>query len=207
MFIDLTILILLFGLAGGTSVSFFFGRKKNLELMIEYVKELERGLNPLDKEYILLGLYSGFRAKYIVKGKNTEVVEASLGLMPRLSIWYYPISLLTLKHDRLYLVYRLKKTPPSKFHLFNSKITKYKGIDIEQERFEEIEINGIPYLAYYDDGELLMKMKKLVEKYPNILHIAITPNTKVLYFFLKPRPKIVEEIAKEGLMLAEELLR
>ncbi len=204
MLIDLLILLSLFGIAGATSVGFFFGRKKNLELMIEYVRELERALNPIDKEYILLGLYSGFKAKYVVKGSNTELVEASLGLMPRLSIWYYPVSLFTLRHDRLYLVYRLKRAS-HKLHILNPKILKYKGVDIDQEEFEEVRINGNVYLVYYENKEIFERAKRIVEKYPEVLHIAITPKTKVLYFFLKPKPTTVEQVAREGFQLAEEI--
>ncbi len=204
MLIDLIILVSLFGIAGITSVGFFFGRKKNLELMIEYVRELERALNPIDKEYTLLGLYSGFKAKYLVKGTNTEVVEVSLGLMPRLSIWYYPISLFTLRHDRLYLVYRLKRASNG-LHILNPKILKYKGVDIDLKELKEMKLNGISYLVYYENKEIFEKVKKIVEKYPEILHVAITPDTKVLYFFLKPRPVTVEKVAKEGFKLAEEI--
>lgn len=204
MLIDLIILLFLFGAAGATSVGFFYGRKKNLELMIEYVRELERAINPIDKEYVLLGLYSGFKAKYVVRGSNTELVEASLGLMPRLSIWYYPISLFTLRHDRLYLVYRLKRAS-HKLHILNPKILRYKGVDVDQKDFEEVKINGITYLVYYEDKEMFERAKRIIEKYPEVLHIAVTPSTKVLYFFLKPKPARVEKVAREGLHMAEEL--
>ena len=103
------ILLGIFALAGATTNQFFHGRKKNLTLMRHYVRELERALKPEDKAYTILGIYSGFKADFKVRESGIERVEASLGLMPRESLLYYPISMLTLKHDRMYLVVRLSK--------------------------------------------------------------------------------------------------
>ncbi len=206
MLLDLVMLLFIFGLAGASSVGFYYGRKKNLELMIKYVRELEDALNPLDKEYMLLGLYSGFKAQYMINRDNVEKVEASLGLMPRLSILYYPISMLTLRHDRLYLVYHLKKRPP-KLHLLNPKILAYKGVDVDTSNFKEVEINSRKYLAYFEDDRTFNTILNFVKKYPSVLHVALTPETKVLYIFLKPKPGLVREVAKEGMRIAREILR
>jgi hypothetical protein len=204
--IDALILFGIFVLAGATSFQFYRGRKKNLQLMIDYVRELERGLNPIDKNYTMLGLYSGFKADYVLGGRPRKVV-ATLGLMPRESLWYYPISMLTLKHDRLYLVYYLETKKLPKLHLLKPQVLKYKGIDLDKRELKEITIDNEKYLFYSTDENALKRAVALVREVPDLLHIAITPETGVLYFFAKPKVGAVERLAREGLNWAKELIK
>ena len=200
-------LFAIFVIAGATSFQFYRGRKENLKLMIDYIKELESALEPVDKTYTMLGLYSGFKAEYLLKGKPSKVV-ASLGLMPRESIWYYPISLLTLKHDRLYLVYHLDKKKIPKLHVVKERTLKYTGIDVGIDKLKKMRINGETYLVYYkgDSGDFLERALQLVEKYPELLHLALTPETGVLYLFVKPRRGRVMRITRNALNWAREII-
>ncbi len=196
------ILFGIFVLAGSTTYQFFRGRRKNLELMREYVRELERAANPFDKNYTLLGLYSGFRAELKTSMPNIEKIEASIGLMPRESLLYYPISLLTLKHDRFYLVIRLKKKPQIKGHIVKEKVLKYSRADFNTEP-KELTLFGEKYLTDCTN-ECLNKLKSLVVS-KDVLHVAITPETKVLYVFAKPSPGLVEKLTRKALELAQML--
>lgn len=201
------VLFSIFVIAGATSFQFYRGRKENLKLMIDYIKELESALEPIDKTYTMLGLYSGFRAEYLLRGKPSKVL-ASLGLMPRESIWYYPISLLTLKHDRLYLVYYLDKKKIPKLHVVKEKTLKYTGIDVRKDELKEMNINGETYLVYYKgsaNDAVLKRALRLVEEYPELLHLALTPETGVLYLFVKPKGGRVRKIAREVLEWARDL--
>lgn len=71
----------LFALAGATTYQFFRGRRTNLELMRDYVREIESSLDPVDKLYTLTGLYSGFKSEFKVRNEKIEKIEISLGLI------------------------------------------------------------------------------------------------------------------------------
>jgi len=201
--------LLLFGLfvaAGATSFQFYRGRKKNLQIMIKTIRELESALSPIDKNYTMLGLYSGFRADYILRDKPKKVV-ATLGLMPREALWYYPISLLTLKHDRLYIVYYLDTKRLPKLHLVNAKVLGYSGIDVRREDLKEVNIANKTYLAYSTDEKSLQRAVELVNSHPEVLHLAVTPETGVLYVFAKPEPGRIRDLVIKTLSWARALAR
>ncbi|UXD22478.1 hypothetical protein IPA_05285 [Ignicoccus pacificus DSM 13166] len=197
------ILLGIFILAGATTYQFFKGRRKNLELMRLYVKELERGLKPLDKNYTILGIYSGFKADFKISERGVERVEASIGLMPRESLLYYPISMLTLKHDRFYLVLRLSKRPKSKCQIVKEKVLKYSRADLNKDTTKEVSLHGEKYLVDCP-LEIFEKLKELVVD-KDVLHVALTPETKVLYVFAKPKPGLVEKVSRKALEVARAL--
>jgi len=197
----LFMMLLVFALAGATTYQFFRGRKQNLILMREYVRELERALKPVDKNYVLLGLYSGFRAEFLLNLPEVYKAEASIALMPRESLLYYPISLLTLKHDRFYLVLRLNKKVRDELHAVDPKALKYNAPELEKKLKHRISVNGKSYLvndprAGEAFSELLM---------PEVLHVSLVPETNVLYLFAKPRPGLVERIASKALKTVKAL--
>ncbi len=171
--------------------------------MIKYVRELEEAFRPLDKTYTMLGLYSGFRADYVLEGKPKKAF-ATLGLMPRESLWYYPISMLTLKHDRMYLVFYLSNKNIPKLHLLQPKVLKYKGIDVDVGELKRISLGNKEFLYYSENEKVLRKAMRIAEK-GDVLHVALTPSTGVLYVFLRPEPGKVREVASEALRLAKEL--
>ncbi|AEM38705.1 hypothetical protein Pyrfu_0836 [Pyrolobus fumarii 1A] len=86
----------------GASVAWFFPVRRYMIALIRDVSlELEEALNPVDKEYKLLGLYVGFHAKYRVRGLRE--VRALLVLTPRHALLYLPIVYVRGEHDILVL--------------------------------------------------------------------------------------------------------
>ncbi len=198
-------IILVAVLAAVSSISFFYGRKKNLIYIRDYAKELENALSPIDKTYYWIGLYAGFRAFYKLKGKVKEV-EATVALLPRQSIFYLPISLLTLKHDRLYLVYRLGTCTCRETHILSSEALSHVKLDFPKHKIIKRRILGKTFYVVEGGSNEFYLLRKIVEKYPqNVLHVSITPKTKVLYIYAKPSPRVVEGLAKLGLEVAKEL--
>ncbi len=93
-------IILIFLTAGGLSYGFYWGYKKNLQIMKDTAKLLEEYFTPAKKSYTWIGGVVGFDAQYfLLDGRKIHI---RLILLPRHAILYYPFSLLTSKHDKLF---------------------------------------------------------------------------------------------------------
>ena len=82
---------------------FFRNRKYNLLMIQAISKELEAALTPKDQTYTWLGGSVGFTAKYETS-KPLRKVDATLTMLSRQSLIFYPISKLMFGNDRLFVV-------------------------------------------------------------------------------------------------------
>lgn len=193
-----TILWAIMILAAVTSIQFYKGRKWNLQLMQHYLRAIENVVKPEDKDYVWLGGYIGFRAKYKVNRDNIRRFEYTLTLLPRHSLLYFPIALLTSRHDKLFVVVKPFAQIKHEAHLIQKGYYRLKP-DIENEPLlqrEEIEIAGKKYEVLYEKKRDVEKLKSFVEnmsKPHNIKHVALTPKTNVFYVQMKPEPETIEE--------------
>lgn len=189
-------------LAAVTSIQFYKGRKWNLQLMDHYLRSIEDVIKPEDKDYVWLGGYIGFRASYKVNRGNIRKFEYTLTLLPRHSLLYFPIALLTSRHDKLYIVVKPFANIKREAHLIQKGYYRLKP-DIENEpllQSEEVEIAGKKYEALFEKRRDMEKLKSLVEsmsKPQNIKHVALTPKTNVFYVQMKPEPETVENDVRE----------
>jgi hypothetical protein len=192
-----TTIVLLMILAGAVTFQFYKGRKLNLLLMRHYLKEIEDVIKPLDKEYVWLGGYVGYRARYKVSCNNVSGVETTLTLLPRQSLLYFPISLLTSRHDKLYLVFRLKEAK-GEVHLIQKGYFRIKPkIENEILAKDNVEIGDVAFEVLFDDYKLVDRLVELVRALPNpknIKHISISSN--VFYVFMKPEPENLRDYLK-----------
>jgi len=197
-----TLLWTIMVLAAITSIQFYKGRKLNLQLMQHYLRSIEEVVKPEDKEYVWLGGYIGFRAKYKVNRDNIRKFEYTLTLLPRHSLLYFPIALLTSRHDKLFFVIKPFSDIKREAHLIQKGYYRLKP-DIENEPLlqeEEVEIAGKKYRALFEKRRDVEKLKSLVEsmsKPANIKHVALTPKTNVFYVQMKPEPDTIEEDVKK----------
>jgi hypothetical protein len=182
------ILALIIALAFATTFQFYKGRKLNLLLMKHYLEEIESVLKPFDKEYVWLGGYVGYRARY-----NRGKIEVTLTLLPRQSLLYFPISLVTSKHDKLYIVFKLKGRA-NETHLIQKGYYRIKP-KINTLRTTTVKINNIDFEAYYNDEKTLNSLIKLVKSLPtkDIKHISISDT---LFVLMKPKPDTIAENLK-----------
>jgi hypothetical protein len=194
------ILLLLVVLCGLTVLQFFKGRKDNLALMRIFSHELETAIAPKDKVYTWLGGYIGFKASYAVGEGMLDRVEATLTLLPRHSLLYFPIALLISKRDRLYLVFRVQKKLSNETHIIEKRYKRTRKINNELVfNTEEINVSKKNFKVLYETSEIA---KTLVSWFKNlddpslIKHVAIVPKTNVFYIFMKPVPGLVEDYVK-----------
>ncbi|ACS33449.1 hypothetical protein [Thermococcus gammatolerans] len=206
------LLLAIMVLAAVSSIQFYKGRKLNLQLMQHYLRSIEEVVKPEDKDYVWLGGYIGFRASYKVNRDNLRKFEYTLTLLPRHSILYFPIALLTSRHDKIYFVIRPFAEIRREAHLIQKGYYRLKP-KIENEDFlqrETIEIAGKEYEALFEKRRDVEKLKELVEnlsKPHNVKHVSLTPKTNVFYVFMKPEPDTIEEDVKKLVRFTNERLK
>jgi len=206
------LLLAIMVLAALTSIQFYKGRKLNLQLMDFYLRKIEEVVKPEDKDYVWLGGYIGFRAEYKVNRGNIRKFEYTLTLLPRHSILYFPISLLTSRHDKLYFVIRPFVEIRREAHLIQKGYYRLKP-DIENEPLlqkETIEIAGKEYEALFEKKRDIENLRELVEnlsKPHNVKHLSLTPKTNVFYVLMKPEPDTIGEDVEKLVRFANEKIK
>lgn len=201
------IILLMLILGGITSLQFFKGRKLNTLMMIKYIRDFEANLKPKDKLYTYIGGYVGFKATYDINENFIKKIELTLTLLPRQSLLYLPISYLTRKHDRLYIVFRLNEKIGYDVHIIK-KYFYFPGpmIDnIETYKKESIFLNGKEFYAFYKNKLDLEKLIKIVENsigFDDLRHISYTRETNVLFLLIRPN---LEKTAKDLRNFTKEL--
>ncbi|AIU70637.1 membrane protein [Thermococcus eurythermalis] len=202
----------IFVLAGISVIQYYRGRKLNLLLMEHYIRAIKEVVKPESEDYTWLGGYIGFRAEYKVNRNNTRKFEYTLTLLPRHSILYFPISLLTSRHDKLYIVVRPFAQIKREAHLIQKGYYRLKP-DIENEDFlqkETIEIAGKQYEALYEKKRDIENLKELVESLSNphnVKHVSLTPKTNVFYVLMKPEPDTIGEDVQKIVRFANERIK
>ncbi|WP_297090219.1 hypothetical protein [Thermococcus sp.] len=199
-------------LAALASIQFYKGRKWNLQLMYHYLQSIEEVVKPEDKDYVWLGGYIGFRAVYKVNRDNIRKFEYTLTLLPRQSLFYFPIALLTSRHDKLYVVIKPFAQIKREAHLIQKGYYRMRP-DIENEPLlqkEIIEVGGRKYEALFEKRRDVENLKALLESLPkphNVKHISLTPKTNVFYVLMKPEPETIREDVEKLLRFANERIK
>jgi len=207
-----SLLLAIMVLAAVSSIQFYKGRKLNLQLMQHYLRAIEEVVKPEDKDYVWLGGYVGFRASYKVNRDNVRKFEYTLTLLPRQSLLYFPIALLTSRHDKLYFVIKPFSQIKREAHLVQKGYYRL-GPKIENEELlqrETIEIAGKEYEALFEKRRDVEKLKELVEslsKPHNVKHVSLTPKTNVFYVLMKPEPETIGKDVEKLVRFTNEKLR
>ncbi len=206
-----TLFAIIFVLAGISVIQYYRGRRLNLLLMEHYIKAVKGVIKPRDENYTWLGGYIGFRAEYKVNHDNIRKFEYTLTLLPRHSILYFPISLLTSRHDKLYIVVRPLAQIKREAHLIQKGYYRLRP-NIENEDFlrkETIEIAGKEYEALFEKKRDIENLKEFVESLSNphnVKHVSLTPKTNVFYVLMKPEPDtIAEDVEKIARFVNERI--
>ncbi len=205
---DIDLFIILVVLSMVAVAQFYRGRKINLKLIEFTARRLEELYKPVDKNYWWIGVYVGFRALYKLLRGVLDRVEVTFILLPRHSIFYFPISLLTTRFDRIFLVYWYNKKIPREAHLVQKGYYRRgvkRVIDMKGLRMDKRVIRGKEYYAIYNDHTLVMRLVdflKNIEKIDLVKHIAFVPKNNTLYVAAKYDPEYLDDLVEKTLKLA-----
>ncbi|NJE02786.1 hypothetical protein [Thermococcus sp. MV11] len=202
----------IFLIAGISALQFYRGRKLNLMLMEHYIKAIKEVVKPEDELYTWLGGYIGFRAEYKINRSNVRKMEFTLTLLPRHSLLYFPIALITSRHDKLYIVIKPFSDIRREAHLIQKGYYRMRpGIENEDLLQKEIiEVAGRQYEALYEKRRDVENLKALIESLSNprnVKHVSLTPKTNVFYVLMKPEPDTIGEDVERIVRFANERLK
>ena len=195
------------------AIAYFLGRRNNLILMKRYANVLENALKPDDQQYTWLGGYIGFKAEYKGKWGVVNKVRPTLHLKPRLSLLYYPIALLTMRHDKLYIVMETSREIEGEAHLIQKGYYRI-GPNIEnEEKFRRTDANlgGKNFELLYQkqkEGERLLGWAQgLMIDFNRVKHLSFTSSTSVLYAFIEPTDDLITTLLKKMPALAQAVVK
>ena len=207
------IMLIIVVLAAIGTYQFFKGRKLNIMLMYFTMKEVEKVLNPIDKTYTLLGMYVGYTAIYDLEG-SIKKVEVTVTLLPRQSILYFPISLLTSRFDKIFVRYIFPEKITREAHIIAKHYYRL-GISREIVGFNKmikrnIKIKGKDFILLYKSGNIMRMLEDFVKSLKNpgiIKHVAVVPANKSLYIAMKLDPESIKEVFEKSYSLAIKLTK
>jgi len=200
-------------LAGVTVLQFYRGRRKNLEILEKSIRILEEAIRPKSKEYTVIGIYVGYHAKYLVDRGGVRELDTTVVLLPRQSLLYIPIAIMTSRFDRLYLVFKLSRAPYAEAHLVRKgyyRLGVKRAIkNFESMVCESVEVGGVGYYLLYTSRSMAEKLLKFANELsrPSILnHVAIVPKLNRLYISAKLDPNVLRELVAKSYALAREIV-
>ncbi len=188
------------GLSIVIAVLYYVGYRKNIKAIEAVSKSLEKGLNPADKEYTWLGGALGFTGNYSLEG--FKKITASVFMLPRQSVLYYPFSYITTGYDRVEVLFFLKEKVWNEIHIIREVRPSYRMPKIFNKHLlksEKTEINGKPFTVMYrnrtKDVEAILSFGSALEPL-GIMHIALTPDNRVLYVRLRISPRSINNVER-----------
>lgn len=206
----------LVGVATLTTIQFYRGRRRNLELLKQAVDVLEETLKPVDKEYVLIGLYVGYTAYYTLDKGLAKKAAITVTVLPRQSLLYLPFSLLLRRHDRIVFVYELEIPGRKEAHLVRKGYYRLGakhaiGARASEMLHEKMRLGDKKYDAFYTTGSqrLLDTLKQYVERIgPKYVgHIAAIPKPPRFYLSAKlpHNPQTLRRMAMLSLEAANKI--
>lgn len=187
------------------TLQYRWGRKLNLKLIRGLSSSMEEAFQPVKAEYTWIGGYVGVVADYKLKTDNYTEAKLTISLLPRHSLFYLPVSLLTGKRDRVQILIKARsKIPYSSIHFKTGRwIKPPEGIS-ELKRGSR-GINGEIVHYWYKNKETLVKFMELFEnlKIPGgIKHLAVNQAENAIYADLKITDNTAVEFIKAFLKLS-----
>jgi len=196
-----------------TTAQYFLGRRKNLLLIQEYAKAMEDALKPVDKQYTWVGGYIGFKAEYKVKQETVRIVRATLHMMPRLSLLYYPVAKLTMRHDKLYVILETSKNIDGEAHLIQKGYYRIGPGIKDEEKFlrRDVRLGDEEFEMLYQDGkgesQLLSWAQSMPVDFKRIKHLSFTSSTNVIYALIDPSLDLIAALLGRTLDFAARLVK
>jgi len=149
-----------------------------------------------DKKYTLLGGVVGFNAEYKVKGFKD--LRVSVTLLPRQSLLYLPIAWIRGGYDKIDILFYLHNPLNGEAHIVRKLFPKFRmPIIYNRERFkrEIIKLDTGEYELYHTGkGESTNLLREMIRDSDHIIHIAYTPENKILYLRIRFKPNEIRWI-------------
>jgi hypothetical protein len=176
------------------TVGYFQGRRRNRKIFLDAFQALVDTVNPDDQTYTTIGGVVGYHANLLLKRKGpVSRVDATITLLPRQSWLYLPISLLTMRFDRLFVTIHLKSDVPGEGHLIERSYSRFRGPKSANEarlEKETVRWGKLDFILYYDNLNVRERFRDHLARHPDpgtIRHIALVPGDRKGFVFMIPK--------------------
>ncbi|MFP4481634.1 MAG: hypothetical protein ACLFN0_02410 [Thermovirgaceae bacterium] len=180
------------------SLCFFWGGRRNKRIHLSAFNALVDTLNPRDQTFTTIGGQSGYHAN-LVPRKNQFIrrVDATITLLARHTLLYYPVSRYLRKWDRLFVTLYFAKDAHGKIsegHIIQNEYENFRASKITNKsslKSEQFEWGGKTFTLYYQDQKIrdaLLELKKKLDRPGDLRHVAFVPDQEKAFVFMVPRP-------------------
>lgn len=174
-----------------------WGRRLNRRVLMSALDPLLEVLRSRDQQFTNIGGQSGYHAT-IVPGtmRGVRRVDATVTLLPRQSLLYMPVSLLTRRFDRMQMLFMYNKRGKQitdEAHLIEARFSRMAGNRIENAdtlHHDRVEWGNRTFLRYWSSDRAqkwLDDIQKRLEVPGVVRHVALVPDQEQAYLFLVPR--------------------
>jgi hypothetical protein len=180
------------------SLCFFWGGRRNKRIHLSAFNALVETLNPKDQTFTTIGGQSGYHAN-IVPRKNQFIrrVDATITLLARHTLLYYPVSRYLRKWDRLFITLFFAKDAHGKIsegHIIEKEYEDFRAQKItnkEKLKSDQVVWGGKTFTLYYQEQKMrdaLLELKKKLDTPGHLRHVAFVPDQEKAFIFLVPKP-------------------
>ncbi|RKX66811.1 hypothetical protein DRP44_03345 [candidate division TA06 bacterium] len=184
---NMSLFLIIVAVSFAVILAYFVGGRRNKKKIREIASELEELFDPVDKEYTNIGGFVGYHFNYEIENEFIEKIRGTITLLPRHSILFYPISLLTSKSDKLFITITLRKAITEEIHIIAKELRSSRLHEITNSELEE-NLRG-SFIIYYKSkkGETFAKKCADIMEHAEIKHLALFPPEKRVYAFIIPK--------------------
>lgn len=186
------------------TLGYTWGRRINIKNYLSAFNALVETLQPKDKNFTNIGGLTGYHANLIPhRNRFIRRVDATITLLPRQSWLYLPLSKLTRKYDRLFIILFFSKKAMGlvgEGHLIEEKYSRFRGPKITNEeslQSEKIRWREKDFILYWENDSVKGEMEKLQSLLPSpgeIRHVALVPDREQAFMFMVPKRGHVGEV-------------
>lgn len=179
-----------------STVSYFFGTRKNRWIVSTMSRQLESVLKPRSTNYVNIGGAIGYNFSYAMPAPYTNA-KGTMTLSPRHSLLYLPVSRLLGIGDRFFVNVFTKRKLRGEAHVVDSTFlgrANIEGSDSMQRR--EIELQGKKFVMLWRSLDLSHELEAAVASLPDassLRHFCSYPATGTFFIHLRPRSGQIED--------------
>ena len=198
------------------SLGYLWGRRRNKQIFFSAFNGLIAVLQPKDQQFTNIGGLSGYHANIVPhRNKLIRRVDATITLLARQSWLFFPISKLTRRFDRLFMVFHLSPKASgglAEGHLLEEKYARFGSAKIartEHLKKESIEWGKHRFFLYYEELWVREHLERCMTKLGDpgkVRHIALVPGQDRIWIFMIPRRGSVEPTIRQLYPLMTDLL-
>ncbi len=177
------------------TLGYGWGQRRNKRIYLNALNALVHTLKPRDQQFTNIGGYAGYHANLIPKRPQPiRRVDATITLLARPALLYFPISRLTRKWDRLFITLVFTEQAQGKLaegHLIERRYEAFRAPKITNAarlQHERLAWGGGEFTLYFETEAVrsaLLRLQRSLGQPGELRHVALLPAQA--HLFLVPR--------------------